>query len=168
MRVLACRFVTYSDDKCVHGLFASHAPEIPSRSVEGINRLFFTKILKYIQESPVLLERSISRQWSSLGLEERRPFYEEAEKIREALQSSHSHLPVSCPSFIRAQSSYSSQLRMVVLSATHPHLTINYSNRNHSLSRSTLSRMISRDESAQRLRSVERRPHCGISSISKG
>jgi len=35
------------------------------------------------------LERSISRQWSSLGLEERRPFYEEAERIREALQQSH-------------------------------------------------------------------------------
>ena len=41
------------------------------------------------KESPIILERSISRQWSSLGLEERRPFYEEAERIREALQQSH-------------------------------------------------------------------------------
>ena len=43
----------------------------------------------HVQESPIILERSISRQWSSLGLEERRPFYEEAERIREALQQSH-------------------------------------------------------------------------------
>ena len=45
----------------------------------------------------MLLERSISRQWSSLGLEERRPFYEEAERIREALHQTHlqNHLQVS-------------------------------------------------------------------------
>ena len=50
----------------------------------------------FVQESPVLLERSISRQWSSLGLEERRPFYEEAERIREALHQTHlqNHLQV--------------------------------------------------------------------------